>query len=132
MLSLRFFQQSDTCRAIAGTLSVCLTACQTAAPEPAKAASTHSQVGDISNPEAEQQPFIGMTKEQALARYGEPKKHTVTEEGESWIYLLNMGEVIGKAFIPFNFKPTMARTGVLIFGPDGRVKKFNWDVPAES
>jgi hypothetical protein len=50
-------------------------------------------------------------------------------EGENWIYVLNMGEVIGKAFIPCNFKPTMARTGVLIFGPDGRVKKFNWETP---
>lgn len=62
------------------------------------------RVGDISNPEAEQHPFIGMTKAQALARCGEAKKHTVTDEGENWIYLLNMGEVIGKAFIPFNFK----------------------------
>ncbi|MEO8439264.1 MAG: hypothetical protein ABI540_03480 [Spartobacteria bacterium] len=70
-----------------------------------------------------------MTKHEALARYGEPKKRTVTDEGESWIYLLNMGEVIGKAFIPFNFNPTMARTGVLIFAPDGRVSKFTWDAP---
>jgi hypothetical protein len=38
-----------------------------------------------------------------------------------------MGEMIGKAFIPFNFKPTLARTGVLIFGPNGKVKKFVWD-----
>ncbi len=83
--------------------------------------------GDISNPEAERPPFIGMTKEQALARYGEPKKHTITEEGEQWVYILNMGEVIGKAFIPFNFKPTVPRTGVITFGPNGRVKKFNWD-----
>lgn len=38
-----------------------------------------------------------------------------------------MGEVIGKAFIPFNFKPKMARTGVLIFDAAGKVKKFSWD-----
>ncbi len=88
-----------------------------------------SRVGDISNPQAEQPPFIGMTKEQALARYGQPKKQTLTDEGENWIYILNFGEVIGKAMIPFNFKPTMVRTGTLIFGPDGRVKKFNWDTP---
>ncbi len=68
-----------------------------------------------------------MTKAQALARYGNPKKHTITEEGEQWVYLLNMGEVMGKAFIPFNFKPTMPRTGVLIFDAAGKVKKFNWD-----
>src|SRR3954454_23796419 len=84
-------------------------------------------IGDISNPEAEIPPFIGMTKAQALARYGEPKKRTITDEGENWIYLLNFGEMIGKALIPFNFKPTIPRTGVLIFGADGRVKKFNWD-----
>lgn len=88
-------------------------------------------VGDMSNPEAENPPFIGMTKAQALARYGEPKKRTLTDEGENWVYLLNLGEVFGKALIPFNFKPTQIRTSVLIFGPDGRVKKFNWDTPAE-
>jgi hypothetical protein len=42
-----------------------------------------------------------------------------------------MGEVIGRAMIPFNFKPTQIRTSVLIFGPNGRVKKFNWDTPTE-
>ena len=88
---------------------------------------THGPVGDISNPEAEKPPFIGMTKAQALARYGEPKKNTITDEGEQWVYVLNFGEVIGKALIPFNFKPTLIRTGVLIFDTDGRVKKFNWD-----
>jgi hypothetical protein len=86
-----------------------------------------ARVGDISNPDAETPPFIGMTKAQALARYGEPKKHTLTDEGEQWVYVLNFGEVLGRAFIPFNFKPTMVRTGVLIFDANGRVKKFNWD-----
>lgn len=100
-----------------------------ATPEPAR--KKPSRVGDISNPEAETPPFIGMTEEQALARYGEPKKQTVTEEGEQWVYILNIGEVIGKAMIPFNFKPTMVRTGTLIFDADGRVKKFTWDAPTE-
>ena len=68
-----------------------------------------------------------MTKAQVLARYGEPKKHTLTEEGEQCVYILNLGEVIGKAFIPFNFKPTLVRTGVLIFSPVGKVRKFVWD-----
>jgi hypothetical protein len=105
-------------------LCACLTNCQTTSTAPAASAASPPAVGDISNEQAEQPPFVGMTKAQALARYGEPKKQTITHEGENWIYLLNMGEVIGKAFIPFNFKPTMVRTGVLIFGPDGRVKKF--------
>jgi outer membrane protein assembly factor BamE (lipoprotein component of BamABCDE complex) len=96
-----------------------------ATPQPAN--TKRSSVGDISNPEAETPPFIGMTKAQALARYGEPKKRTMTDDGENWVYLLNFGEMMGKAMIPFNFKPTVPRTGVLIFGADGRVKKFNWD-----
>jgi hypothetical protein len=99
----------------------------TPSPTPTKRATPKPKVGDISNPEAETPPFVGMTKDQALQRYGKPKKHTVTEEGEQWVYILNMGEIIGKAFIPFNFKPTIPRTGVLIFGPNGTVKKFTWD-----
>jgi hypothetical protein len=77
--------------------------------------------------QSEKPPFVGMTKAQALARYGEPKTHTITEKGEQWVYLLNYGEVLGKAFIPFNFKVTPIRTGVLTFGPDGKVKEFRWD-----
>lgn len=81
--------------------------------------------------ESEKPPFIGMSKAQVLARYGEPKKHTITDEGEQWVYLLNFGEVMGRALIPFNFSPTPIRTGVIVFGPDGRVKKFNWDTPTD-
>lgn len=81
--------------------------------------------------EYEKPPFVGMTKAQALARYGEPKQHTLTDKGEQWVYLLNYGEVIGKAFIPFNFKPTPIRTGVLTFGPNGKVKEFRWDAPTK-
>ncbi|MEO5720683.1 MAG: hypothetical protein ABIR71_04330 [Chthoniobacterales bacterium] len=36
-------------------------------------------------------------------------------------------EILGKAFIPFNFKPTPIRTGVLTFGADRKVKEFRWD-----
>lgn len=72
-------------------------------------------------------PFVGMTQSQALARYGEPKTRSVTSKGEQWTYLLNFGEMMGRALIPFNFKPTMPRTGVLTFGPDGRVSEFRWD-----
>lgn len=81
--------------------------------------------------EEDKPPYIGMTKGQVLARYGEPRKHTITDEGERWVYLLNFGEMMGKAFIPFNFKGTPPRTGVIIFGPDSRVKKFDWDIPTD-
>jgi hypothetical protein len=113
------------------TLSIILAATLlvgcTTQPSTATRTTPPGKVGDISNPEAETPPFIGMTKAQALARYGHPKKETMTDEGENWVYVLNMGEVIGKAMIPFNFHQPAVRTGVLIFGTDGRVKKFNWD-----
>lgn len=111
-------------------LAACLTGCETTATQPTAQAKP-AAVGDISNEVAETPPFVGMTKAQALARYGEPKKHTVTPKGEQWTYLLNTGEVIGKAFIPFNFKPTLPRIGTLIFGPNGKVTEFTWDVPTE-
>jgi hypothetical protein len=97
----------------------------TPTPTPKKPAHLPSKKVDPS----EQPPFVGMTKAQALARYGEPKRHSVTDEGESWIYILNAGEVIGKAFIPFNFHATPVRIGVLVFGANGKLKKFRWDTP---
>src|SRR6266851_8615803 len=113
-----FTVYSFSCAASIVTAAALLGGC---AAQPPPAAPHGAKVGDISNPEAEKPPFVGMTKEQALARYGKPKKNTMTDEGEQWVYLLNYGEMIGKAFIPFNFKPTIPRTGVLIFGPDGQV-----------
>jgi hypothetical protein len=91
-------------------------------PTPKNPAHPPSKKVDLS----EQPPFVGMTKAQALARYGEPRKHSVTDEGENWIYVLNAGEVIGKTFIPSNFH---LRIGVLVFGANGKVKKFTWDTP---
>ena len=112
---------------IAVALYMSVTGCASPQSAASRTGPKTRAVGDISNPEAETPPFIGMTKAQALARYGQPKKHTLTDEGENWVYILNMGEVIGKAMIPFNFRPPAVRTGVLIFGADDRVKKFNWD-----
>jgi len=97
----------------------------TPTPTPKKPAHAPSKKVDPS----EQPPYVGMTKAQALVRYGEPRKHSVTDEGENWIYVLNEGEVIGKAFIPFNFHATPVRVGVLVFGANGKVKKFRWDTP---
>src|SRR4051794_29712114 len=116
---------------VASVLVMGLTSCETTPPAPAPTSRPAAKVGDISNEEAEQPPFVGMTKAQALARYGEPKTRGVTDEGENWVYILNFGEAMGRAFIPFNFKPTPIRTGTLTFGADGKLKKFNWDVPTE-
>ena len=79
--------------------------------------------------ESDKPPFIGMTREQALARYGEPARRTVTPDGEMWTYNLNMGEFVGKHMIPFFFSTQELRLGILTFGPNGRVTQFRWDQP---
>jgi outer membrane protein assembly factor BamE (lipoprotein component of BamABCDE complex) len=109
------------------TSAIALSGCATTPPPSAPQSRTKEHAAD----ESDKPPFIGMTKAQVLARYGEPKRRTVTDEGEQWVYILNFGEVMGKALIPFNFKPTQVRTGVIIFRPDGTVKKFNWDTPTD-
>jgi hypothetical protein len=105
-----------------------LAGCATQAP---RSSTSRPQQRVAKVDEEDKPPFIGMTKAQAIARYGQPKKQTVTDEGEAWTYVLNMGEFIGKHMIPFYFSETQIRTGVLIFGPDGTVKKFHWDTPTE-
>ena len=81
--------------------------------------------------ESEKPPFVGMTKNQALARYGDPKTKGVTEEGETWTYVRGLGAMMAKAAIPFYFGGRDLKTGVLIFGPDGKVKKFRWDTQTD-
>ena len=81
--------------------------------------------------ESDKPPLVGMTKAQALARYGKPKQKTSTEQGEQSTHYLNMGEFIGKHMIPFFVSTQGLRTGVLIFGENGRVKKFRWDTPED-
>jgi hypothetical protein len=81
--------------------------------------------------ESDKPPFIGMTKAQELARYGNPNHKTSTEQGETWIYILNMGQFIGKHMILFFFSTQTLRTGALAFGQDGRVKTFRWDTPED-
>src|SRR4051812_25194181 len=97
---------------------------QTAAARPPATTTKHVDPED-------QPPAVGMTKAQVLARYGKPKTQTVTDEGEQWAYVLNMGEFIGKHMIPFFFSTQQLRFGKIVFGTDGRVKKFYWDVPED-
>jgi outer membrane protein assembly factor BamE (lipoprotein component of BamABCDE complex) len=82
--------------------------------------------------ESDTAPVTGMTKDQVLSRCGEPEKKTVTNEGEQWLYVLNMGEFIEKRMIPSLYSDTQVRTATIMFGPDGHVKKFNWDTPDQS
>ena len=66
-----------------------------------------------------------MTKGQVVAQYGQPRAINVTDRGEAWHYVLNLGEIATKALIPF-YPPVRPRFGTVIFGPDDRVKEFHW------
>ena len=96
-----------------------------ASPTPAPRRPPHTKKVD----ESDKQPFVGMTKTQAQARYGKPNHKTSTPDGEQWTYILNMGQSIGKHMIPFFVSTQTLRTGVLTFGPDSSVKTFTWDPP---
>jgi len=65
-------------------------------PTPNKSAPPHKKPPAKKVNESNKPPFIGMTKAEALARYGKPKQKTSTEEGEQWSYWLNFGEYLGK------------------------------------
>ncbi len=83
--------------------------------------------GKPAQDEASLPPFVGMTKQQALARYGEPRRRTMTDKGEMWGFVINRGQLLNKAINPFYFKSVSVRVCVLNFGPEGRVKEFRWD-----
>ncbi len=121
-------QMKKITRFMIGAVLLCVVSTSFASPTPTP---TKPPRKSAKVDESEKPPFIGMTKAQAHARYGEPKKQTVTDEGEQWTYVLNMGEFVGKHMIPFFFSTQQLRTGVLIFGRDDRVKKFNWDTPTK-
>jgi hypothetical protein len=108
---------------------ICLIGCTSNQQHQGQAAANGPRTTNV-DPE-DRPPAVGMTKAQVLARYGKPKTQTVTDEGEQWSYVLNMGEFIGKHMIPFFFSTQQLRFGKIIFGPDGRVKKFYWDVPEQ-
>ena len=85
-----------------------------------------TQSGDSSSqakqkPE-EKVPQVGMTKDQVVQMFGKTDNKSVTSEGETWIYHLNMGEM----FIPFNFgyRP---KTRIINFGKDGLVTSWSYN-----
>jgi len=71
---------------------------------------------------AEKNPQVGMTKDQVVQMFGKTDNKSVTSEGETWIYHLNMGEM----FIPFNFgyRP---KTRIINFGRDGLVASWSYN-----
>ena len=70
---------------------------------------------------AEKTPEVGMSKEQVVAMFGKTDNIHMTNEGETWIYNLNMGEM----FIPFNFgyRP---KTRMIYFDKDSKVARWSY------
>ena len=71
-------------------------------------------------------PHDGMTRDEVFHMYGPPDRKYVDDMGETWVYYLNAGEIAGKSLIPLYIPPRL-RTGVLTFGPDGRVVRYRWE-----
>ncbi len=75
-------------------------------------------------------PAIGMTRARATAYYGAPfMRGAIENGGERWYYRLKFNEVYGRAFVPFYFDSPNVRWGSIDFGPDGRVRAFDWQAP---
>ena len=111
-------------RALTLILALALASC--ASPRRASAPGSNISRAD-SGGRFEQPPAAGMTKAQALARYGKPRKRILTESGERWYYLLNAGEVRRKTLNPLSLTVPKYRTGILLFDASGKVKKFVWE-----
>ena len=69
----------------------------------------------------EKKPEVGMTKAQVIELFGKTDNVQESNQGETWIYNLNMGEM----FIPFNFgyRPKMR---IINFDKDGKVSSWNY------
>lgn len=102
-------------------VTVLLNGCETHSSSSGRPASaSHEQPDPIEIP-----PHNGMTKTEVVARYGQPRAVFVTDRGEVWRYILNPGEIVTKSLIPF-YPPVRPRFGTVIFGPDNRVREYNW------
>ena len=73
---------------------------------------------------------MGMSKQEVSARYGRPMNTSMSSRGESWTYMFDAFD--GRDFIPFygavHNAVRQRRGGVVIFGANGRVKDFQWNV----
>lgn len=110
----------------ASLLTACNPGTTSPAPKPAPAKSNPApQKEDGSRP-----PRMGMTKEEVRARYGRPTNVSSSSRGEMWHYMFDA--VKGEDFIPFygaiHSHLRQRRAGLVIFGADGRVKDYQWNV----
>ena len=80
---------------------------------------------------SKRRPVVGMTKDDAKSYYGTPFTQMSLAKGERWYYRLKFNEVYGRALVPFYFDSPNVRWGSIDFGPDGRVKAFDWRAPLQ-
>ena len=72
-------------------------------------------------------PFVGMTMDHARSYYGRPYHSAIVDGEERWYYFLKFSEVYGRAFVPFRFDSDNVHYGSITFGPDKKVKSFDWN-----
>ena len=117
-----------------GAISLVFHGCTNDQPSNGKDAAyagPHQKTADELREEEENRPpYVGMTKEEAFQRYGNPKSDVATDQGERVVWFLNEGEVVGKSLIPF-YIPPRPRFAALTFGPNGRVTEFHFDARAD-
>ena len=67
-----------------------------------------------------------MTMSHTLAYYGEPFHRAVVDGNVTWYYHLKFAEVYGRAIVPFRFESDNVRLGIITFGPDKKIRSFDW------
>ena len=81
---------------------------------------------DSSTSYSRKPPHRGMTMAQVSAYYGQPYRRIGSGEEEQWVYRLKFAEVYGKAWVPFEFDSDNVTLGTITFGPDGKVRRYDW------
>ena len=81
---------------------------------------------NLSASRSKPRPHVGMTREEAHKVYGEPFQRVAVANGERWWYRLKFGEVYGRAWVPFMTNSDNVHLGNVEFGPNGRVRAFDW------
>ena len=84
-----------------------------------------------SEDDRERPPKIGMTKEEVLDRYGDPFVVRTNDQGrEEWRYVFRNFDPMSMIpfYGPIHESLRTRRRGVIIFGAEGRVADFHWNV----
>src|SRR5260370_37770179 len=95
-----------------------------ASPSPAPGKSPGHKPPAKKLDESDKPPFVGMTKTQALARYGNPNSKTSTDNGEQGTEPANLCLVIATHWITLVFRPQQVRTPLVVVSQHGPAKSF--------